>query len=109
MKIFGQESLGRPDLDIRAYQQDLEKYLTKELDASQHPEFNSVLVFTNEKAKVDAGNAPVPTMPVSKLKDFIRKKAKEKAKDYEKIIELQKILPHEEEAVSYTHLTLPTN
>ena len=95
MKIFGQESLGRPDLDVQAYQQDIQKFFNKDLNLSDTPDINTVLVFTNEKVQIDANNAPVPTIPLSKLKDLIRKKAKEKPQEYEEILEIQKLLPEE--------------
>ena len=91
MKIFGQESLGRPDLDIQAYKHDMEKFFTKNLDLKEKPEINSVIVFTNEKTQVSVKESPVPTVPVSKLKDFFRKKAKEHINSSEQITKIQEL------------------
>jgi len=76
LKTFGGESLGRPDLDAKYAANDLSKLLAKtgvEVAAeSQH----SVLVFTNPKATVKPEGSEYPAMAHDKLKEFIRKQAK---------------------------------
>lgn len=89
----GQEGISRPEMETKGYQQDLEKFLKKNLTEEQIPPIHSVIVFTNPKAVVQAQDAPIPTMHVEKLKDFVRRKAKEQPADMEKILQVQDQLP----------------
>ncbi len=78
LKIFAQENLGRPDLEIGSEIHAISSYLEENLPEDEVPEVNVALILTNEKTEVDADNAPAPTLDVRKLKDFIRKTAKGK-------------------------------
>jgi hypothetical protein len=78
LKIFAQENLGRPDLEIGSEIHAISSYLEENLPEDEVPEVNVALILTNEKTEVDADNAPSPTLDVRKLKDFIRKTAKGK-------------------------------
>jgi len=93
MKFFAQEGLGRPDLDVVSLINDAEKYIAQNLKDFDHPPVQAALIFTNQKITVDANNAPVPTLPAGKLKDFFRKKAKEEPAPVEMIKLLQAALP----------------
>ncbi|MGC1378048.1 MAG: NERD domain-containing protein, partial [Anaerolineales bacterium] len=75
MKIFGQEGLGRPDLDVKADTESLSDALKKVL-GDDTPPINVALVFTNNQAEVAADNAPNPTLKLKDLKDYLRKYAK---------------------------------
>ena len=77
LKIFAQEGLGRPDLEVASNTTDLKRFFEKTSPNVEFPPVQTVLVFTNEKATIDAKDAPTPTLPILKLKDFIRKTAKE--------------------------------
>jgi hypothetical protein len=80
MRLFGQESIGRPDLDTEHEISSLQKYLAKQMDESEIPEIKALLVFTSDVIEIDADaqGAPIPTLKVKQLKDFMRQKAKEK-------------------------------
>ncbi|HZD56082.1 MAG TPA: hypothetical protein VE136_05135 [Anaerolineales bacterium] len=78
LKIFAQEGLGRPDLEISSEIDVAQRYLGKILPEDEVPEVQAALVFTNERAEVEAENASAATLHVKKLKDFIRKTAKSK-------------------------------
>ena len=79
LKLFAQEGLGRPDLEIGGEIDATERYLHKLLPGDREfPPVQALLVFTHEGTEVDAENAPTPTLHVKKLKDFIRKSAKNK-------------------------------
>ena len=93
MKFFAQEGLGRPDLDALGLIKDAEKYIAENLQNFEHPPVHAALVFTNEKVNVEATNAPLPTLPAGKLKDFFRKKAKEEPAPIETIKLLQAAFP----------------
>lgn len=95
-RVVGQEGLGRPDVEAKSYQEDLEKYLKKALPEASLPGVQSLIVFTSPKASVQATEAPVPTMHVDKLKDFIRRAAKEKPASMDQVQVVQKALPVED-------------
>lgn len=95
MKIFAQEGLGRPDQDINAALKDARNYLVRATEGQEKP-IQAVLVFTNPKAQVEAENAPFPAVSAEKLKDFIRRKAKENPASAEELKVLQKMLPGED-------------
>jgi hypothetical protein len=78
MRIFGQEGLGRPDIEIESEVHALKKYLAGHMDEAQIPPINALLVFTSDDVEIDAADAPIPAMKVKELKEFFRKKAKEK-------------------------------
>lgn len=97
LKVFAQDGLGRPDLDIEAFTSDLNKYFGKVASELQKEiNLEPVLLFLNEKAVVDANNSPVPTMKPDKLKDYIRKRAKNAPADMEIIEKLAEVLPKED-------------
>jgi hypothetical protein len=79
MKLFAQEGIGRPDLEVGADLETLNKYLKKTFPEMQFPEPHPVLVFLNPDTQLEnLDDAPVPTLPVKKLKDHVKKQAKEK-------------------------------
>ena len=78
LRLFGQESVGRPDLEIGSQAAALEKLFRKKFDEGQEiPPIHAALVFLDEQAEVNAEGSPLPAMQVKKLKDFLRKAAKE--------------------------------
>jgi hypothetical protein len=92
LKIFAQEGIGRPDLEINSELDSAKQYLSKLFPDEEIPEINAVLVFTNDRAEVQADNAPIPTLHIKKLKEFIRKHAKSKPVSTEKIKVIQESL-----------------
>lgn len=92
LKIFAQESLGRPDLEIGSEIQAVSNFLEDHFDEEEVPEVQAVLILTNEKAEVNADNAPAPTLPVKKLKEFIRKTAKSKPISLDRVAEVKEML-----------------
>ena len=92
LKIFAQENLGRPDLEIGSEIHAVSSYLQDHFDEEQVPDIQAALILTNEKAEVNSDNAPTPTLPVKKLKDFIRKTAKGKPISLDRIAEVKQIL-----------------
>jgi hypothetical protein len=95
LKIFAQEGLGRPDLDIEANLQDVNNHLTKNLNEIELPPVKPVLVFTHAQADVQVQNAPHPGVSSEKLKDLIRRMAKEEPVPNEQVRLVQKTLPTE--------------
>jgi hypothetical protein len=93
MRLFGQEGFGRPDLEAEAEINSLRKSLTKEMEEDEIPEIKAALVFTTEGVEIDAGDAPMPALPVKKLKDFMRNKAKEKSISNAELEKVKAALP----------------
>ena len=88
MRLFGQEGIGRPDLEAESEINSIHKVLAKELDEEAIPEIQAMLVFTSDGVEIDAEDAPIPALPLKKIKDFMRNRAKEKpitATDIEKV------------------------
>ena len=92
MRIFGQEGLGRPDIEIESDIHALKKHLSKTLDESEMPEINSLMVFTNDEVEIDADSPPIPAMKLKQVKEFMRQKAKEKKLSAETINKLKNTL-----------------
>jgi hypothetical protein len=78
MRIFGQEGMGRPDIEIDNEIRSLRKYFGKNMEESEIPEINALIVFTNENVEVDEGDSPIPALKLKQIKEFMRQKAKEK-------------------------------
>jgi hypothetical protein len=89
LKIFAQESLGRPELEIGTEINAVTTFLEERVGENKLPEVSAVLVMTNEKCVVDADNAPAPTLEDKKLKDFVRKTAKGKPISLDLVREIQ--------------------
>jgi len=78
LRIFGQEGLGRPDLDAEHHIAVLSKFLEKHADGNLLPEIQVVMVFTNSEVELDPGESPVLALKIKQLKEFLRSKAREK-------------------------------
>lgn len=76
MRIFGQEGLGRPDIDAENEVRSLNKFFAKNLDESFTPEVKPILLFTNESVELTAGDSPIPAMKIKQLKEFMRQGGK---------------------------------
>jgi hypothetical protein len=79
MRIFGQEGIGRPDIDAENETNAIRRFLVKKLDDSNVPEVKPILVFTNDEVEVDAGDSPIPAMKLKQLKEFMRQGSKNRA------------------------------
>jgi hypothetical protein len=92
LKIFAQEGLGRPDLEIASEINAVQRYMADLLGEDQAPEVQAALVFTNDNVEILADEAPVPAIHLRKLKDFVRKTAKNKPISLDKAKEIQQAL-----------------
>jgi hypothetical protein len=93
-KLFGQEGLGRPDLELKA---DLDT-LTKEFKKSfgdDAPPINAALIFYDPRVVLDVEEAPNPTLKAKELKDFLRKYAKDHPLPAAEIKRITAALPEE--------------
>ncbi len=95
LKLFAQEGLGRPDLEILNEKDLTIKHLKKLLPEAILPDINAALIFTSEKVVIDVEddpNAPAVTVQIGKLKEYLRKIAKAKPLSPEKYKEIQNVL-----------------
>ncbi len=88
MRIFGQEGLGRPDLEAASEVQALDRYFKKYLPDNQVQPPTVALVFINQNVQLEVENAPLLTLPLKELKNAVRKNPKEKSLS---IISIQEI------------------
>lgn len=78
MSLFGQEGLGRPDVDIANDTNALQKFLSSRIEGAEIPPIQAALIFTSEAAEVEAPDAPAPTLKLKQLKEFMRQRMKER-------------------------------
>ena len=76
MRVFGQEGLGRPDLEAEGQVDALNKFFAKKMDEAEIPEIKPILIFTNDDVEVETGDSPIPAMKLKQLKEFLRQSAK---------------------------------
>ncbi len=95
MRIFGQESLGRPDIEIQSDTRALEKHFTKHLDESQMPEIKPLIIFTSDETEILVEDTPVPAMKLKQVKDYIRQKAKGNTLSTMRLQEIKSTFPTE--------------
>ena len=96
LKMFAQEGLGRPDLEILTEVESLQKYLKKLLGEESSPPVSAALIFTNDKADLQVNeeeeNPIAVTLQLGKLKEHIRKSAKAKPISLDKIKQIQQLI-----------------
>lgn len=92
MRIFGQEGIGRPDLEAENEVNTVRKFLLKRMDENSVPEIKPVLVFTHDQVEVEPGESPIPALKLKQLKGFIRDESRERKLSSLQIQELTKVL-----------------
>lgn len=93
LRIFGQEGLGRPDLEAEAEINAIRKALAEQMEEDEIPPIQAALVFTENQIEIEAADAPLPALPAKKLKEFMRNKAKEKPISAAKLQAVKAALP----------------
>lgn len=92
MRLFGQENLGRPELDAEAEVASLKRFLAKQMEEDEIPPIQAALVFLDDKVELEADDAPLPALQARKLKDFMRRQAKENPLPADAIQRLKSLL-----------------
>ncbi len=95
MRIFGQESIGRPEIDAENEVQTLRKFFAKKLDESFIPEINPILVFTSDEAELEVGDSPIPAMKMKQLKEFMRQGVKNRVLTVDQIAKITSLFDKE--------------
>ena len=97
MRLFGQDNLGRPELESQAEVNSAKRYLTRVLpEGTELPQVRSALLFANPKVELNVEDAPIPAMAPKDLKDFLREKIKEKSISESTLSSIRAALPQAE-------------
>lgn len=92
MRIFGQEGIGRPDLDAENEVRSIKKFLDKtKQDTSSIPEVKAILIFTNEEVELNTSVSPIPAMKLKQVKDYIRQRSKSRTLTNHQILEINSL------------------
>lgn len=74
LKLFGQEKLGKPELDVKANENQIAEFLSEHFEEDQMPPINSILVSLHPKATIgDVEGAPTMIVEANALRRSIRK------------------------------------
>jgi hypothetical protein len=96
MRIFGQEGLGRPDLEAETEVEIVQKFFRKNMgDENAIPEVKAALVFTHDNVEVEANDSPLPAMKLKQLKEFMRQMSKNRALSSAQIAQITNLFPKE--------------
>lgn len=93
LKLFGQENIGRPEIESAAEIEALKKYFKKSLPEMEIPEIFSVALFSNPAASLELKDAPIPAMAPKDFKEFLKQKSKDKSFPQLTLKAIQDILP----------------
>ena len=93
MSIFGQEGIGRPDLEAEAEIKAVTKVLSKSLAENEIPTVQAALIFMHEAVEIQAEAPPVSAIKIKQLKEFMRQKAKEKPISQIQLVAVKAALP----------------
>jgi hypothetical protein len=95
LKLFAQEGLGRPDMELANQVSALQSLLQKHLPEESLPPIQAALVFTHPKVEIsipEGETPPAETVKLKDLKDLIRKSGKAKTISLDKVKLIQDVL-----------------
>ena len=74
LKLFGQENIGRPELDVESNEKQVREFLSKHQEESEIPPIQSILVVFNPKSEIgNVEDAPTPIVTLDAFRRTIRK------------------------------------
>lgn len=97
-KIFGQEGLGRPELEISNAKENIDKFVQERFPDQSIPPSEAIMVFTDSRTIInitDEAELPAPAIALKDLKETIRKSGKNKSLAIEKVLLLDEAFPKE--------------
>lgn len=98
MRLFGQDNIGRPDLESEAQKNSAMRYLKRLLpDRTEIPTVNAVMLFANPKVELKVDQPPIPALTPKDIKDFLREKGKNKVISETMLSSIRTVLPRAEE------------
>lgn len=94
LRVFAQENIGRPDLEIDSEVAALNRYFSQAVPDDTLPEIKVALVMTNERTQIsdDIKDTPAFAVSAKKLKETVRKLSKEKGLSPGKLAALQQAM-----------------
>lgn len=94
LRVFGQENIGRPELEADSEKRSVIKYFKRLLpEGTQLPEVQSALIFTDPHVELDIEKSPLPAMTPKDLKEFLKNQAKDHPMPSLLLDSLRKSLP----------------
>ena len=93
LRIFGQENIGRPDIEAATEAKSIRKFLIKELPELEEVEINSAAIFSNPDVNLDTDDAPILAIPPKEFKEIIKKRAKDNPISDTIVKKIQDLLP----------------
>lgn len=76
LKLFGQEGIGNPSAEAAVEADSLARKLKQMLPDYDLPPILPVIVFTSDRAMLNAEGSPLPALHAKKLKEYIRNRPK---------------------------------
>ena len=77
LRVFGSESLGRPDLESEGEVDATTRHLKRLFpEGMAAPQVNAVLLFANPQAELKVDDAPLPAKTAADLRDYIKDQAR---------------------------------
>jgi len=74
LRLFGQENIGRPGIDVETNEKHMREFLAEHFDENEIPPINSILISLHPKAIIgDVETAPTPIVEADALRRKIRK------------------------------------
>jgi hypothetical protein len=97
MRLFGQESIGRPEVETDVEVRSVTRELTRLLPEATHlPAIHPLMLFTDPTVILKVESSPIPAMLSKDLKDFLKEKAKEDPAPDLLLDQIRKALPKPE-------------
>ncbi len=79
LRLFGQENIGRPDLEASSEVESLTRYFKRVLPpTTEMPPIRSALFFAHPKVELHVEESPLPVLTPKNLKDFMREAGRPK-------------------------------
>jgi hypothetical protein len=79
LRLFGQDNIGRPDLEASTEIESLTRYFKRVLPpTTEVPPIQVALFFAHPKVELQVEEAPLPVLTPRDLKDFMREAARQK-------------------------------
>jgi hypothetical protein len=98
MRLFGQDNIGRPDLESETQKTSATRYLKRLLpEGAEIPTVNTVMLFANPKVELKVDQSPIPALTPKEIKDFLREKGKDKVLGEMMLSSIRAVLPRAEE------------
>lgn len=96
LRIFGQENIGRPEIEGSAEALSLEKFFKKALPGEEIPAIKVAAIFSNPNVELSTNEAPIPAFTPKDFKELVKENAKNNPMSPKILKTIQEILPRPE-------------